>query len=241
MRDLEKKRQYNRLYQQKPEVKKRVKLYNQKPEVKERLRLRYKIPEVNEKAKKYQKIYNKKPENKERIKKYEKIYHKKPEVKERQKLYRLKPKNKERQKLYNNRPEFKEQQRLYEQKPNVKERHRLYNNKPETKKRNREWKRNNPKSGSCYDMELQDAMNNVRIRDKNTCQWQRCNLTFKQTTIHVHHIFPRNEYPELELIEQYMICYCNFHHGLWHKYRGDSYYEIISARYKKMKNNHNVY
>lgn len=64
-------------------------------------------------------------------------------------------------------------------------------------------------------------MNNVRVRDKNICQWQNCGLTHKEAPIHVHHIFPRSEYPEFELIEQYMICYCLNHHGLWHRYRGD--------------------
>lgn len=76
-------------------------------------------------------------------------------------------------------------------------------------------------------MDLQDAMNNVRVRDKNACQWQNCKLTFREATINVHHIFPRSEYPELELIEKYMICYCAGHHGKWHEVRGDSYSKLI--------------
>jgi len=85
----------------------------------------------------------------------------------------------------------------------------------------KEWRKDNPRSSRDYSIELQVAMNNVRKRDKNTCQWQGCALTHREVPIHVHHIFPRNEYPDLELIEQYMICYCLNHHGQWHRYRGD--------------------
>jgi len=90
------------------------------------------------------------------------------------------------------------------------------------------WRDNNPQSSTTYSIELQLVMNNVRKRDNNTCQWQNCGLTHREAPIHVHHIFPRSEYPELELIEQYMICYCANHHGLWHRYRGDNYHHFIS-------------
>ena len=83
------------------------------------------------------------------------------------------------------------------------------------------------KSNMGYPIELQLAMNNVRKRDNNTCQWYDCKLTVNETIIHVHHIFPKSKYPELQLIEKYMICYCGFHHSLFHEYRGDFYYKLI--------------
>jgi len=70
---------------------------------------------------------------------------------------------------------------------------------------------------------MQIAMNNVRKRDKNTCQWYNCGLTHRQAPIQVHHIFPRSEYPQFLSIEKYMICYCANHHLMFHYYRGDSF------------------
>ena len=93
----------------------------------------------------------------------------------------------------------------------------------------KEWRKNNPRSSPNYSIDLQDAMNNVRLRDKNLCQWQNCGVTFRNAPIHVHHIFPRNEYPELELVEQYMICYCANHHWLWHQYRGDPCARLLKS------------
>lgn len=93
----------------------------------------------------------------------------------------------------------------------------------------KKWQMNNPRSNRSFSYDLQDAMNSVRLRDNNTCQWQGCNLTHRQAPIHVHHIFPRSEYPELELVEKYMICYCANHHGLWHRYRGDNYSNLINT------------
>jgi len=113
-------------------------------------------------------------------------------------------------------PEFKQKAKLYYQK-----------NLQKIKKRMKEYRENNPRSSTRCSLELQITMNNVRKRDNNTCQWQNCNLTYKETSIHVNHIFPRSEYPELELIEEYMICYCVKHHKLWHEYRGDSYSGMI--------------
>lgn len=91
------------------------------------------------------------------------------------------------------------------------------------------WNKNNPHS-SGGNFELRLAIDSVKKRDKNTCQWQGCGLTFEQTTIDVHHIFPRKEYPELELIQRYMICYCVAHHYFWHKMKGDHYYHLIKER-----------
>lgn len=96
----------------------------------------------------------------------------------------------------------------------------------------REYKRRNRRSSSHFSLEMQLAMNNVRKRDNNQCQWYGCGLKARDVPIHVHHIFPKSEYPELQLIEKYMICYCANHHGLWHRYRGDSSAWILSA-YKK--------
>ena len=108
---------------------------------------------------------------------------------------------------------------------------------PEVKARRNEMARlrrkSNPQSNRRGSIDLQIAMNNVRKRDHNTCQWQGCGRTFRETPIHVHHIFPVSEYPDYELIEQYMICYCANHHGLWHRFRGDKYSEMIPARYQE--------
>jgi len=80
-------------------------------------------------------------------------------------------------------------------------------------------------------------MNNVRKRDNNTCQWQGCGLTHKQAPVEVNHIFPKSEYPELQLVEQYMICYCLNHHVVWHLYRGDT--KAVNLMLSKMKNRFN--
>lgn len=80
-----------------------------------------------------------------------------------------------------------------------------------------------PKSACHDDIELYIAMNNVRKRDNNICQWYKCGKSPKDNhiIIHVHHIFPQSEYPELKYKEEYMICYCKFHHAYWHEMRGD--------------------
>lgn len=140
----------------------------------------------------------------------------------------------------NNPEKRKEINKKFAQKPERKEYHRQwerdkYETDPEFKRKklegNKEWRMENPRSGMSYSYEVQEAMMNVRIRDKNTCQWYGCGLKAKDgISTHVHHIFPRSEYPELETVEQYMICYCANHHGLWHRYRGDHYSEMISWR-----------
>lgn len=95
----------------------------------------------------------------------------------------------------------------------------------------RRWIRNNPSSiYKSNDPELALAFANVRKRDDNTCQWQGCGLKHRETTIHVHHIFPVSEYPDLELLENYMICYCAEHHAQFHARRGDTYSHIIDSR-----------
>ena len=101
------------------------------------------------------------------------------------------------------------------------------NHQYQHKKYMKEYNQNNPRSSTRYSLELQETMNNVRKRDHNTCQWQNCGLTHREAPIHVNHIFPRSEYPELELVEEYMICYCKKHHKMFHEYRGDEFFELI--------------
>jgi len=96
--------------------------------------------------------------------------------------------------------------------------------------RARKWHQDNPKSSRRLSLNLQEVMWKVRKRDKNTCRWSGCGLSHRESIIHVHHIFPRKEYPELQLIEKYMICYCANHHGLWHRYRGDPYANLILSQ-----------
>jgi len=94
----------------------------------------------------------------------------------------------------------------------------------------KQYRENNPHSSDHFSIDLQLAMGNVRKRDNNTCQWYGCRLTHRQAPNHVHHIFPRSEYPELELVEQYMICYCANHHGMFHYYRGDKSHHILGFK-----------
>lgn len=84
-----------------------------------------------------------------------------------------------------------------------------------------------PKSRSKEDPKMEFIMNIIRKRDNNTCKWFGCSKTSKETSIHVHHIFPQSEYPELKYIERYMICYCRNHHREWHKRRGDCCYYLL--------------
>lgn len=93
------------------------------------------------------------------------------------------------------------------------------------------WNKENPRSNRGGTIELQLAMNNVRIRDDSSCQWYGCSHNFKNLTIDVHHIFPRKEYSELELIEQYMICYCREHHNEFHIAKGEVF-GFLKRRYK---------
>lgn len=113
----------------------------------------------------------------------------------------------------------------------VKQYRKEFERKPERIAYRKKWNKENPRSrAGNYPLEMEIAMNLTRKRFNNTCQWQGCGLTFREAPIHVHHIFPRSEYPELELIENYMICYCANHHAMFHRYRGDPYSEMISWR-----------
>ncbi len=157
-----------------------------------------------------------------------KAYRQQLEVKERGMLhsrkYRLKNPDKGKEYYQKNKEKILTYSKEHSQIPHIKAR------RNETARiRNRK----NPHSNRSGTIELQIVMNNVRRRDNNTCQWQGCKLTHKQVSIHVHHIFPRSEYPDWEEIEQFMICYCAGHHGYWHRMRGDKYSEMIPARYQE--------
>lgn len=142
-----------------------------------------------------------------------------------------------------NDPSFKEKNAIRHHNHYIKNRERIleygkqHSQIPEIKARKAELtrirRRNNPQSNRSGTIEIQIAMNNVRLRDHNSCQWQGCKATHRDASIHVHHIFPRSEYPDYEEIEQYMICYCANHHGYWHRMRGDKYSEMIPARYQE--------
>lgn len=92
---------------------------------------------------------------------------------------------------------------------------------PEYKLQQKTYRKTHPHSNSHYPLEMRFAMNNVRLRDKNTCQWSGCGLTSNEIEIHVHHVFPKHKYPEFGLIEKYMVCYCIKHHIKFHEARGD--------------------
>lgn len=133
--------------------------------------------------------------------------------------------NKKRRNRYNIDP-------IYRQKQIDRTRRYRKENPEHVKELKRRWYRNNPTSSKCRygnDIELLLAMNNVRSRDNNSCQWQNCTENHKTSQIHVNHIFPQNEYPQYKYMENYMICYCINHHAQWHKARGDNYWNLIES------------
>jgi len=95
-------------------------------------------------------------------------------------------------------------------------------NKEKILKRCEIYRKNNPKAGGGGDnIEMRITMALRKRLDNSTCQWYNCGKTGKDTTIDVHHIFPKSEYPQYSIKLEYMICYCRWHHYLWHKSRGD--------------------
>jgi len=137
---------------------------------------------------------------------------------------------KNKQKLHNYKKQYFEKHPNYERDRSRKRRKQWKENPikyteeiQRDKEYKKQWRKDNPSSNRSESIELQLAMNNVRKRDNSTCQWYGCNLSFRSTMIDVHHIFPRKEYPELELIESYMICYCRDHHYEFHSSRGDNF------------------
>ncbi|MDX1372212.1 MAG: hypothetical protein R3321_07060 [Nitrososphaeraceae archaeon] len=83
------------------------------------------------------------------------------------------------------------------------------------------------RSSNNGDLFLWVSMNRVRKRDNNSCKWFGCKNNYLNNSIHVHHIFPKSEYPHLKYIEDYMICYCKQHHKEWHKARGDNCHSFL--------------
>ena len=134
----EERREYNKKYSQKPEVKARKrkyqKKYSQRPEVKKRMSEYHKI---------YQKPYRQKPEVKKRRREWDRKNSQRPEVKTRIKKYNkaYNQNNKEKFKQYEKKPEVKLKRKTYRQKPETKRRLKKYLKKPENKKRIKEWKK----------------------------------------------------------------------------------------------------
>jgi len=94
-----------------------------------------------------------------------------------------------------------------------------YKNRERLLQYNREYLKKYPRSSPELPYDIREAMNRVKKKQNNTCQWYECGLTNRETIIQVHHIFPQKEHPDLATNEQYMICYCWEHHNLWHKKR----------------------
>ena len=161
-----------------------------------------------------------------RIKNRDKIkaYRKKPEVAKRERLrMRLR-------RAWNNHAEDRASYQRNKEKKLAYSKWYRETHKEYEKKRHAKYQKENPRSNRSLPLDLQFAMNQVRKRDGNKCKWLGCNLTFKEAPIHVHHIFPISEYPELQYEQRYMICYCANHHGLFHRYRGDPYSEWITRK-----------
>lgn len=136
----------------------------------------------------------------------------------------------------NNPEKRKEINKKHEQKPERKAYKRMkdmeyYHKNPEKYlARMEKYRKENPRSGAGLPYEEVESMMETRIRFKNTCKWYACGLTSKETSIHVHHIFPKEEYPELACISKYQITYCKKHHAEFHRARGDKYWKWILGR-----------
>ena len=108
-----KRKEYQRMYEQKPETKAKRKAYRQSPEAK---------------------IYQKKRGEK---------YEKKPETKAKRKAYWMSSKSKKyqraRQKKYHQTPKFKKKLKIYHQTPEYKVYQKIFRQKPEYKKQQKEY------------------------------------------------------------------------------------------------------
>lgn len=89
------------------------------------------------------------------------------------------------------------------------------------------WEFEHPRSHVMDPPEIQQAKQQARIRDKNTCQKEGCKKTSKEISIHVHHIKLKAEYPELAADVDNLVCLCVTHHAQTHKERGDPYWRWI--------------
>ncbi len=112
------KKEYDKEYLQRPEVKGKRLRYRQKPEVKEYMR------KWKRKNEDYLKEYIKKwrKEHKHHMKDYMKMYSSKPENKEKKKIRDQKPEYKRKMAIYSQTPKRIEYLKEYSQKPEVKER-----------------------------------------------------------------------------------------------------------------------
>ena len=70
-------KEYQREYQQRPEVKERTRKHRQCPEVKKKMREYQRRPDVKKRMREYQIIYRQRPEVKERMRKYQRERYKK--------------------------------------------------------------------------------------------------------------------------------------------------------------------
>jgi hypothetical protein len=89
-------KEYQRIYNQKPEIKLKQKEYLQRPEVKERMKKYYQRPSVKARQAEYQK----RPYVKERKKEYLREYQQRPYVKARLREYYRRPEVKKRRREY---------------------------------------------------------------------------------------------------------------------------------------------
>lgn len=114
-----------------------------------------------------------------------------------------------------------QKQYYIENKQKVIERVRKYyeDNKEYINTYKRMYLKTHPQVGVGFSPELRRAMRRVRKRDENKCKWYNCKSNSDNAVIQVNHIFPRIDYPELQLIENYMISYCVKHHLHWHYMR----------------------
>lgn len=80
------------------------------------------------------------------------------------------------------------------------------------------YRQNHPIPSSEYHPQIRKAMNLRRKIDQNKCQWFGC----IKTKVEVHKIFPLSKYvQELSFLVKNLICYCAYHHLVWHQYNGD--------------------
>lgn len=94
----------------------------------------------------------------------------------------------------------------------------------------RNWESENPRITSHYEPDTRHAMTERLYIDDFACKWYGCKLTKEDCRIDVNHILPINEYPELEAEVSNMICYCKWHHALFHLKRGDSFWRWILGK-----------
>lgn len=206
----------------------------------------YYINNINKKTQYYKKYreeteYNKKyyAKNKEQLLKNNSEYYKNNKEILALKNKQWRENNQDKIQKYNEENRMKRRLQAKEYRLKNKEKIKAYRkefeSRPERIAYRKKWNRENPKSRcSSYPLELEISMNNVRKRDNNTCQWYGCGLKAREgIPIDVHHIFPRSEYPELELVEEYMLCYCLNHHVMFHKYRGDQVWQFLAASRKQ--------